>query len=117
MSERGWSHEDATSAGDGRTLVHEAGVALGLPLHVLTHEEEALLTVVGVMLGFPPAIAFVAGMGFVLTSTRRWPPILRAVTQSAKQMRLLSAKCLMRRARVRFSPVRHSTKCMKPQKR
>jgi glutathione-regulated potassium-efflux system protein KefB len=29
----------------------------------------AFLTGVGVMLGFPPAIAFVAGMGFVLTST------------------------------------------------
>ncbi len=29
----------------------------------------ALLTGVGVLLGFPPAIAFVAGMGFVLTST------------------------------------------------
>lgn len=28
-----------------------------------------LLTVVGVVLGFPPVIAFVAGMGFVLTST------------------------------------------------
>lgn len=29
----------------------------------------ALLTGVGVLLGFPPAVAFVAGMGFVLTST------------------------------------------------
>ena len=29
----------------------------------------ALLTGVGVLLGFPPAIAFVAGMGFVMTST------------------------------------------------
>jgi glutathione-regulated potassium-efflux system protein KefB len=29
----------------------------------------ALLTVVGIALGFPPAVAFVAGMGFVLTST------------------------------------------------
>jgi glutathione-regulated potassium-efflux system protein KefB len=29
----------------------------------------ALLTIVGVLLGFPPAVAFVAGMGFVLTST------------------------------------------------
>jgi glutathione-regulated potassium-efflux system protein KefB len=29
----------------------------------------ALLTVVGILLGFPPAVAFVAGMGFVLTST------------------------------------------------
>ena len=29
----------------------------------------ALLTGVGVLLGFPPAIAFIAGMGFVLTST------------------------------------------------
>ena len=28
-----------------------------------------LLTVVGMLLGFPPVIAFVAGMGFVLTST------------------------------------------------
>ena len=29
----------------------------------------ALLTLVGIVLGFPPAVAFVAGMGFVLTST------------------------------------------------
>src|SRR3569623_1378466 len=29
----------------------------------------ALLTGVGILLGFPPAVAFVAGMGFVLTST------------------------------------------------
>jgi glutathione-regulated potassium-efflux system protein KefB len=29
----------------------------------------ALLTIVGVLLGFPPAVAFVAGTGFVLTST------------------------------------------------
>ena len=28
-----------------------------------------MLTVVGILLGFPPAVAFVAGMGFVLTST------------------------------------------------
>jgi glutathione-regulated potassium-efflux system protein KefB len=29
----------------------------------------ALLTLTGILLGFPPAVAFVAGMGFVLTST------------------------------------------------
>jgi exopolyphosphatase/pppGpp-phosphohydrolase len=47
--------EPLRRAGDGRTLVHEVEAALGLPLHVLTHEEEALLTVVGVMEGRPVA--------------------------------------------------------------
>ena len=47
--------EPLRRAGDGRTLVHEVGRALGLPVHVLTHAEEALLTVVGVMAGRPVA--------------------------------------------------------------
>jgi len=47
--------EPLRRAGDGRTLVREVLSALGLPLHVVTHEEEALLTVVGVMAGRPVA--------------------------------------------------------------
>jgi exopolyphosphatase/guanosine-5'-triphosphate,3'-diphosphate pyrophosphatase len=47
--------EPLRRAGDGRTLVHEVLMALGLPVHVVTHEEEAFLTVVGVMAGRPVA--------------------------------------------------------------
>ena len=45
--------EPLRRAGDSRTLVHDVETELGLPLQVLTHEEEAFLTVVGVMEGRP----------------------------------------------------------------
>jgi exopolyphosphatase/guanosine-5'-triphosphate,3'-diphosphate pyrophosphatase len=43
--------EPIRRAGDGPSIVHEVGLRTGLPLYVLTHEEEAYLTVVGVMAG------------------------------------------------------------------
>jgi exopolyphosphatase / guanosine-5'-triphosphate,3'-diphosphate pyrophosphatase len=47
--------EPIRRAGDGQRLVAEVLTATGLPLHTLTHEEEALLTVVGVTEGQPVA--------------------------------------------------------------
>jgi exopolyphosphatase / guanosine-5'-triphosphate,3'-diphosphate pyrophosphatase len=41
------------SAADAGAIVHEAVAASGAPLHVLTHEEEALLTLIGVTEGRP----------------------------------------------------------------
>ena len=43
--------EPIRRAADGSTIVHEIERATGVPLHVLTHEEEAYLTVVGVTAG------------------------------------------------------------------
>ena len=43
--------EPIRRATDGARIVHEVERATGVPIHVLTHEEEAYLTVVGVMAG------------------------------------------------------------------
>ena len=43
--------EPIRRAADGPSIVHEVGQRAGLPLYALTHEEEAYLTVVGVMAG------------------------------------------------------------------
>lgn len=43
--------EPIRRAADGPTIVHEVERATGVPIHVLSHEEEAFLTVVGVMAG------------------------------------------------------------------
>ena len=43
--------EPIRRAADGATIVREVERATGVPLHVLTHEEEAYLTVVGVTAG------------------------------------------------------------------
>jgi len=43
--------EPMRRAVDAAAIVHEVEAATGVPLHVLTHEEEAFLTVVGVMAG------------------------------------------------------------------
>jgi exopolyphosphatase/pppGpp-phosphohydrolase len=43
--------EPLRRAADSAMVVHEVQAATGVPLHVLTHEEEAYLTVVGVMAG------------------------------------------------------------------
>jgi len=43
--------EPLRRAGDAPTIAREVEAATGIPLHVLTHEEEAYLTVVGVMAG------------------------------------------------------------------
>ena len=45
--------EPLRRAADAPRIVHEVEAATGVPLHVLTHEEEAYLTVVGVMAGRP----------------------------------------------------------------
>jgi exopolyphosphatase/guanosine-5'-triphosphate,3'-diphosphate pyrophosphatase len=45
--------EPIRRAADAAVIVHEVQVATGVPLHVLSHEEEAYLTVVGVMAGRP----------------------------------------------------------------
>lgn len=45
--------EPIRRAADGLAIVHEAGVAAGAPLHVVSHEEEAYLTIIGVMEGLP----------------------------------------------------------------
>ena len=45
--------EPIRRAADAPAIVHEVEARGGLALHVLTHEEEALLTVVGVMAGRP----------------------------------------------------------------
>ena len=43
--------EPIRRAADGPTIVREVGLAASVPLHVLTHEEEAYLTVIGVTEG------------------------------------------------------------------
>lgn len=43
--------EPMRRAADAPRIAHEVEAATGVPLHVLTHEEEAYLTVVGVMAG------------------------------------------------------------------
>lgn len=43
--------EPIRRAADGPTIAHEVERATGVPIHVLSHEEEAYLTVVGVMAG------------------------------------------------------------------
>lgn len=45
--------EPIRRAADGPAIVYEVGQRTGLALHVLTHEEEALLTVVGATAGRP----------------------------------------------------------------
>ena len=45
--------EPIRRAADGSTIVHEVRSATGLPLHVLSHEEEAYLTIIGVTEGLP----------------------------------------------------------------
>ncbi|MDO8483752.1 MAG: hypothetical protein Q7S35_02265 [Candidatus Limnocylindrales bacterium] len=45
--------EPIRRAADASAIVHEVGVATGLPLHVLSHEEEAYLTIIGVTEGLP----------------------------------------------------------------
>jgi exopolyphosphatase/guanosine-5'-triphosphate,3'-diphosphate pyrophosphatase len=45
--------EPLRRAADAATVVHEVARATGLALHVLSHEEEALLTLIGVMEGRP----------------------------------------------------------------
>lgn len=45
--------EPIRRAADASTIVHEVGVATGVPLHVLSHEEEAYLTIIGVTEGLP----------------------------------------------------------------
>jgi len=45
--------EPIRRAADAAAIVHEVAVATGTPLHVLTHEEEAYLTVIGVTGGEP----------------------------------------------------------------
>ena len=45
--------EPIRRAADASVIVHEVGVATGAPLHVLAHEEEAYLTIIGVTEGRP----------------------------------------------------------------
>lgn len=45
--------EPIRRAADAPAIVHEVERATGVPLHVLTHEEEAYLTLIGVMEGRP----------------------------------------------------------------
>lgn len=45
--------EPIRRATDASRIVHEVGVASGAPMHVLSHEEEAYLTIVGVTEGMP----------------------------------------------------------------
>jgi exopolyphosphatase/guanosine-5'-triphosphate,3'-diphosphate pyrophosphatase len=45
--------EPIRRAADGAAIVAEVGAAAGVGLHVVTHEEEAYLTVIGVMEGQP----------------------------------------------------------------
>lgn len=47
--------EPIRRAADAGALVHEIGLATGTPLHVLSHEEEAYLMIVGVTEGLPVA--------------------------------------------------------------
>lgn len=45
--------EPLRRAADGHAIVHEAGTAAGAPMHVVSHEEEAYLTIIGVTEGLP----------------------------------------------------------------
>lgn len=45
--------EPIRRAADAAMVVHDVGLATGAPLHVLSHEEEAFLTIVGVTEGMP----------------------------------------------------------------
>jgi exopolyphosphatase/guanosine-5'-triphosphate,3'-diphosphate pyrophosphatase len=45
--------EPIRRAADGSAIVHEVGIATGAPMHVLSHEEEAYLTIIGVTEGLP----------------------------------------------------------------
>jgi exopolyphosphatase/guanosine-5'-triphosphate,3'-diphosphate pyrophosphatase len=45
--------EPIRRAADAARIVHEVGIASGAPLHVLSHEEEAYLTLIGVTEGMP----------------------------------------------------------------
>ena len=45
--------EPLRRAGDGARIVEEVDAATRIPLHILTHEEEALLTLIGVTSGWP----------------------------------------------------------------
>lgn len=45
--------EPIRRAADASRIVHEVGVASGAPIHVLSHEEEAYLTIIGVTEGMP----------------------------------------------------------------
>lgn len=45
--------EPIRRAADARAIVHEVGVATGAPVHILTHEEEAYLMILGVTEGLP----------------------------------------------------------------
>jgi exopolyphosphatase/guanosine-5'-triphosphate,3'-diphosphate pyrophosphatase len=45
--------EPIRRAADAATIVHEVGAATGLPLYVLSHEQEAYLTMIGVTDGSP----------------------------------------------------------------
>jgi exopolyphosphatase/guanosine-5'-triphosphate,3'-diphosphate pyrophosphatase len=45
--------EPLRRAADAHAIVHEVGRAAGAPMHVVSHEEEAYLTIIGVTEGFP----------------------------------------------------------------
>ena len=45
--------EPLRGAADGHAIVHEVGRASGAPMHVVSHEEEAYLTIIGVTEGLP----------------------------------------------------------------
>ena len=45
--------EPLRRAADAGAIVHEVGAATGVPMHVLSHEEEAYLTIIGVTEGLP----------------------------------------------------------------
>jgi len=45
--------EPMRRAADGHTIVHGATIAAGAPMHVVSHEEEAYLTIIGVTEGLP----------------------------------------------------------------
>ncbi len=45
--------EPIRRAADGSSIVHEVSVAVGVPMYVLSHEEEAYLTIIGVTEGLP----------------------------------------------------------------
>lgn len=45
--------EPIRRAADGGAIVHEVEAATGAPMHVLSHEEEAYLTIIGVTEGLP----------------------------------------------------------------
>lgn len=45
--------EPIRRAADGAAIVHEVVAAAGAPLHVVSHEEEAFLTIIGVTEGMP----------------------------------------------------------------